>query len=1716
MAPRDRGGSMKSHAGLLALGLLLLLAGAARSMPVRPDLIEKLVAEDRVEEAAEVLAIEPPEILRAPAALAQDTINCVVLLVSFEDVRADTLTHSLDWFRDMLFSSQNYNSMRTYFLANSYGNMDVTGDVYGWYVVPELLSYYADNRKGMGSYPRNTQKMIEDAVDAADPYVDFSLYDNDGPDRIPNSGDDDGIVDFLMVVHAGRGYEWTLDPGDIHSHAGKIRPRAVDGVYAVNYATEPEDGKVGTFAHELGHLLGLPDLYDITLNSFGLGMVSLMSYGSWGGGDGSRPVGLDPWSRMKLGFIQPVVVASNEDLYSLQCIEDAPEALILWNDGTPGPQYFMVENRRAKSYDSYLSLYGEGLLVYHVDERVEDNSGEGRHLISLEQADGRFDLEKIRSWGFGSDKGDPYPGTTTNREFSWHTLPSNYSYEGTPTQVSVRGISDPGDVMSFEVEINSPVLIYERHEVDDSSGDGDQEPDPGETIVLSVRLRNYGIACTELTATLTSEDLYIDIVEPVAVLPAVQDSALSDLLLFTLDILENIPEPHDIYFDLAVEARFADDSCFSSERFVLGVPIRPLVGWPVFLQDIVYSSPTAFDLDGDGEKEIMLGGYDRNVYAWKTDGTLLPGWPFVTGGRITSSAAICDIDIDGQPEVIIGVQDGRVYVIEPDGSNTPGWPQLAGNQVRSSPLLADIDDDGMVEVICGSMDGRIHAWNEDGGCVPGFPVKIGDGGIWMSPAAGDIDGDHVADIVAGSYGGQLYVLRGDGTTLEGWPSLIGNGCGRGSPAIADLDGDGHVEIVVSGLWSNSVYVVGPGGHVWPGWPKWAYNCPSLSSPIPADIDNDGLPEVTVSTSCGSIIAWEADGEDCYAIDAQAAHAIQNCEPAFADLNGNGRLEALVGTVVNEATGLAKVYAFGAGGPLEGFPVDIPGKVWASPAVSDLNGDGNAELIFATTGGVVQVWRFVGAKAAGTMEWPKSRGDVWNTGYYGFEPKGNVPLPDLAVSIENIQFFPERPREGERVNVTFLIENVGHDEASDFAVEVYYDGVADSMLIQALTIESLGTKSDTLLSVAWQVPGGEFSRMITVVVDREDSVLEKFDLNNAASKRFYLSVPDVSAKITDVGELPANVGDSLTVSGLLRNTGEDIARAFRVAFYDSSISEERCFESFEIDSLVIGEELPFVVKYHVGDFYDDYKRIYCVADTRDDVLEYHQDNNISYVDVQSGIEGEILTVTTVPPTDVHISRSSIVGFSPWCNCVFGVNPSPPHGVQFEAGGRDVDVAWNKLVYSAGGDIVGYHLLDSLSFVVSTDVEEETGPSVWGGNIAWLSTSETEMSIRFRAGQDTVRTVRNISVGQLGDPDVSQNYIVWHEDAGGGFDIYAYDIREGSVIAVCEDPGDQMNPRVWCGIVVWEDRARDGGDVFMTDLEAGVRTAISQTEGVQANPDISGDFVVWQDNRNGNWDIYGYRLAEGEEFPVCRQVAAQTLPAVTDSSVVWIDGRGAYSEIRGLRFGGIRRVAEVSRFDAFSQDGAIRIRLNLREFDDQVSYRIYRYPDGRPIPDGDLSHVRVAFDLGGDTTYVYADTLITEARKYFYTLGIVDGYGFETFVGPVAGNGYRRTPQTLLVGAPYPNPMRGGVKLSFGLPRVASHPDDSSWPVPAEEQRLITVSVYDVRGRLIRRLLNDVIAPGYYQATWDGTDEQGYTVSSGAYFLAVSVDGFTNSRKVLLIR
>jgi immune inhibitor A len=448
------------------------LVASAVSMPMHPDLLESLRAEDGLSDVVRSLQAarekgvfepnpEPPSFVGKPVPFDQPAI---VLIVDFDDNPADTLNYPTAHYDSLLFSQGIYptGSMRDFYLENSYGTVNITGAVTVWIRMPQTYAYYANGQYGFGDYPNNAQRLTEDAVQAADSLVDFKPFD----------ADSNGFVDAIFIVHAGPGAEVTGDPWDIWSHAWRTSyPIAVDDVLVRRYSMEPEDGRIGVFSHELGHVFGLPDLYDYGYDSNGLGGWTVMAGGSWGNG-GRTPVHFDAWCKTKLGFITPYEPAAGTlSTIEFPWSEYTPFAYKVYLENQPFHEYFIVENRSNVGFDLYLP--GPGLCVYHCDDTVSTGNDlqwypgytdSGHYLVAMEQADGQYGLEK----NYGSNAGDAYPGTFMNRTLNDTTIPDTRTYSFVSTGVCVEDVSDPADTMTANLCVGTPGIMESFRSRDDS------------------------------------------------------------------------------------------------------------------------------------------------------------------------------------------------------------------------------------------------------------------------------------------------------------------------------------------------------------------------------------------------------------------------------------------------------------------------------------------------------------------------------------------------------------------------------------------------------------------------------------------------------------------------------------------------------------------------------------------------------------------------------------------------------------------------------------------------------------------------------------------------------------------------------------------------------------------------------------------------------------------------------------------------------------------------------------------------------------------------------------------------------------------------------------------------------------------------------------------------------------------------------------------------
>lgn len=353
------------------------------------------------------------------------TLRVVVVLVDFSD---KVMTKSRKHFQDLFFSEGVVptGSVKEYYKEVSNGLVNIAGEVVGPYRMPKTLKKYAGNGAGTDNGLPNARTMAMDAAKAANPKINFAQYDNDN----------DGYVDAFVVIHAGRGAEETGNNNDIWSHKWVLPSEYnADGTHVYGYLTVPEDCKLGVCAHELGHLLfGFPDLYDVDYTSEGVGDWCLMGGGSWND-SGLTPAHPCAWCKANQSWVDTVNLSSNKKGVVLDDVKKSKTVYRLWKDGGPGNEYFLMENRLKQNYDKFLP--GEGLVIYHVDDAMDDNSNEMHYKVAIVQADNKQNLEKGDNRG---DTGDTWPGSLKKKTFSNTTKPNSKSYGGLPTNVAARNI----------------------------------------------------------------------------------------------------------------------------------------------------------------------------------------------------------------------------------------------------------------------------------------------------------------------------------------------------------------------------------------------------------------------------------------------------------------------------------------------------------------------------------------------------------------------------------------------------------------------------------------------------------------------------------------------------------------------------------------------------------------------------------------------------------------------------------------------------------------------------------------------------------------------------------------------------------------------------------------------------------------------------------------------------------------------------------------------------------------------------------------------------------------------------------------------------------------------------------------------------------------------------------------------------------------------------
>lgn len=341
----------------------------------------------------------------------------------------------------------------------------------------------------------------------------------------------------------------------------------------------------------------------------------------------------------------------------------------------------------------------------------------------------------------------------------------------------------------------------------------------------------------------------------------------------------------------------------------------------------------------------------------------------------------------------------------------PGFPvRLAGDQVRfGSPTVADITNDGRPEIIVGGKDGIIHAVSGTGRVLWQFRTDVAFSAvaknrsattIRSAPVVADLTGDgkpeiavSVGEIIEARQNGGVVVLKADGTLLPGWPQLTMDRAGGGSdqhssdgyadgviasPTIADFTGDGVPEVAY-GATDQNVYLKGADGRDLPGWPHFVRDT-IWSSPAAADLDGNGTNELITGIDAhyndffgdldgGYIKVYRGDGSELPGWPQHQEDVVYS-SPAVTDLDGDGRLEVVIGSGGYYGRG-RDVTAYRADGQIF-WVAPTDGPVSASPALGDINGDKQIDVVVVGDDRKVYAWNGkTGSRLAGYPVTPTS-------------------------------------------------------------------------------------------------------------------------------------------------------------------------------------------------------------------------------------------------------------------------------------------------------------------------------------------------------------------------------------------------------------------------------------------------------------------------------------------------------------------------------------------------------------------------------------------------------------------------------------------------------------------------------------------------------------------------------------------------------------------------
>ncbi len=492
-------------------------------------------------------------------------------------------------------------------------------------------------------------------------------------------------------------------------------------------------------------------------------------------------------------------------------------------------------------------------------------------------------------------------------------------------------------------------------------GDGDGIINPGETGLLTIYLRNVpGWADAEnIEAELLTDNSGVIIHDGSAVYGGINsgDSLMNVNDTYKIIISSDI-ELGNISFTLNIIGNSAEHDYHQEIDYPdIEVSLNQ-AGFPISTAEI-RSSPLVIDLDGDGNKEIIFGDKGNSIHIYNFDGTELENdtYPFNTGSQIWGSAAAADLDGDGFTDFVITSKSKHLYIFDKNGLKID---YNANKFLTGSPAIGNLDDDSELEVVFSgySSNNQLFVINSDGSDLASFPLLIGEK-TKAGVALADFNGNGKDDIVLGTDDDNIYLIYDDATIAPGFPYTVGDKI-QSAPSIAEIDGE---KVIFFGSIDNSFYAINSDASL-----RFTIITGDKVETSPSFLEYNSETYIFFGSNDEKIYAVDSNGNTFSESWPKEVNGSIVGSIVFSDLDGDGQAEVVATTDEKE---LVAFHLDGSDYPY--FPISNEFAFSGSPMITDLDDDGDLEILAGSVSNLV----IIDIKELGNSEgyWSEFRGGI---------------------------------------------------------------------------------------------------------------------------------------------------------------------------------------------------------------------------------------------------------------------------------------------------------------------------------------------------------------------------------------------------------------------------------------------------------------------------------------------------------------------------------------------------------------------------------------------------------------------------------------------------------------------------------------------------------------------------------------------------------------------